>query len=49
MNGFLKWFANALAHAMGVIDAVEKSHFPPPIGMSTYCERPTKGIYAYWD
>ena len=26
MKGFLKWFGDALAHAMGAIDAEEKNH-----------------------
>ena len=49
VKGFLKWFGNALAHAMGAIDAEEKSHIPPPIGMSPYRDRPTKGTHDYWD
>ena len=49
MKGFLKWFGNALAHAMGAIDAEEKSHIPPPIGMTPYRDRPTKGTHDYWD
>ena len=32
MKGFLKWFGDAFAHAMGAVDAEEKSHLPPPIG-----------------
>ena len=36
MKGFLKWFGDAFAHAMGAIDAEEKSHVPPPIGMTPY-------------
>ena len=49
MKGFLKWFGIALAHALGAIDAEEKSHIPPRIGMSPYRDKPTKGTHDYWD
>ncbi len=49
MKGFLKWFGDALAHAMGAIDAEEKNHIPPSIGMSPYRDKPTKGTRDYWD
>ena len=42
MKGFLKWFGDAFAHAMGAIDAEEKSHVPPPIGMTPYGDKPMK-------
>ena len=42
MKGFLKWFGEAFAHAMGAIDAEEKSHVPPPIGTTPYRDTPMK-------
>ena len=47
MNGFLKWFGDAFAHAMGAIDAEEKSHVPPPIGMTPYRDQPMKRGHGY--
>ena len=49
MKGFLKWFGGALAHAMGAVDAEEKNHIPPAIGMTPYRDKPTKGTHDYWD
>ena len=40
MKGFLKWFGEA-AHAMGAIDAEEKSHVPPP-STTPYRDQPMK-------
>ena len=42
MKGFLKWFGGAFAHAIGAIDAEEKSHVLPPIGMTPYRDTPMK-------
>ena len=47
MKGFLKWFGDAFAHAMGAIDAEEKSHVPPPIGMTPYRDQPMKTSHDY--
>ena len=47
MKGFLKWFGDAFAHAMGAIDAEEKSHVPPPIGMTPYRDQPMKRGHGY--
>ena len=42
MKGFLKWFGDAFAHAMGAIDVEEKSHVPTPIGMTPCRDTPMK-------
>ena len=47
MKGFLKWFGDAFAHAMGAIDAEEKSHVPPPIGTTPYRDQPMKRGHDY--
>ena len=47
MKGFLKWFGDAFAHAMGAIDAEEKRHVPPPIGMTPYRDTPMKRGHEY--
>ena len=47
MKGFLKWFGDAFAHAMGAIDAEEKGHVPPPIGMTPYRDTPMKRGHDY--
>ena len=47
MKRLMKWFGDAMAHAMGAIDAEEKSHVPPPIGVSPYRDKPVKGLYDY--
>ena len=39
MKGFLKWFGDAFAHAMGAIDARKRVN-PPPIGMTPYRDIP---------
>ena len=45
MKGFLRWFGDAFAHAMGAIDAEEKSHVPPPIGRVLF---PALSLIAMW-
>ena len=47
MKRLMKWFGDAMAHAMGAIDSEEKSHVPPPIGVSPYRDKPIKGAHDY--
>jgi len=47
MKGFLKWFGEAFAHAMGAVDAEEKSHIPPPIGMTPYRDTPKRRAHVF--
>ena len=47
MKRLMKWFGDAMAHAMGAIDADQKSHVPPPIGVSPYRDKPIKGVHDY--
>ena len=36
MRGFLLWFGDAFAHAMGALGWEDKKTVPPPIGMQPY-------------
>jgi hypothetical protein len=36
MRGFLFWFGDAFAHAMGALGWEDKKTVPPPIGLQPY-------------
>ena len=48
MQALFKWFGDAFAHAMGAVDAEEKRHVPPPIGMQPYRDIPLKRGHGDW-
>lgn len=47
MRGFLLWFGDAFAHAMGALSWEDKKTVPPSIGMQPYTGVPYKRGHGY--
>ena len=47
MQGFLFWFGDAFAHAMGALNWEDKKTVPPAIGMQPYTGVPYKRGHGY--